>query len=51
VLTTGNLEGASWIKGAACAKALGKRENMVSLRDSKKISKLEVEETRVLKCQ
>lgn len=51
MLTTGDLEGASWIKGATCAKALGKQENMVSLRDSKKTSKLGVDETRALKCQ
>lgn len=34
-MLTINLEGASWSKGAAYAKALGKRENMVSLRDSR----------------
>lgn len=32
--------------GEVCAKALGKQENMVSIRDSKKNGKLGVDETR-----
>lgn len=45
MLTTGKLEGASWTEGAACGRALGKAEGMLSGGDSEKASKLGVDET------
>lgn len=48
MLTTGNLEGTSGIVRAVYAKALGKEENMVTMRDSlKKASELRVDETKL----
>lgn len=51
MLATGNLEGASWAEGAASIWALGKEENVVSMRDPTKASKLGVDETKALKRQ
>lgn len=45
MLTTGKPEGISWTEGAACGRALGKEENMLSVRDPEKASKLGVDET------
>ena len=41
--------GGKLVEGAACVKALGKEENMVSMRDSEKAGKLGVDEAKALK--